>query len=205
MIVTYGGNSMRPHSMHPLKKVIILYIILNIQKNIALINHSIDRVFMSNEIINKGAERIQNELINYGITTKFIEFSASTRTAQEAADAIGCNIAQIIKSLVFCTDKTNQPILILASGINRVNEKIIEQLIGKKIKKANADFVKMVTGFAIGGVPPLGHAQKITTFIDKDLLQYDQVWAAAGTPHTVFCLNSSNLVRITDGTITCIQ
>jgi len=95
--------------------------------------------------------------------------------------------------------------LVLTSGVNRVNEKTIEQLGGEKIKKADADFVRTVTGFTIGGVPPVGHAQKITTFIDEDLLQYDQVWAAAGTPHTVFCLKSSDLARITDGTIACIK
>jgi len=156
-------------------------------------------------IINKSVERVQNKLMGYGITTTIVEFSASTRTAQEAADAIGCTVAQIVKSLIFCTQQTNQPILVLTSGVNRVNEKIIEQLVGEKIKKADADFVRTVTGFAIGGVPPVGHTQKIMTFIDEDLLQYDQVWAAAGTPHTVFCLNSSDLVRITDGTIACIQ
>jgi prolyl-tRNA editing enzyme YbaK/EbsC (Cys-tRNA(Pro) deacylase) len=156
-------------------------------------------------IINKNVERVQNKLMDYGITTKIVEFSASTRTAQEAADAIGCTIAQIVKSLIFCTQQTNQPILVLTSGVNRVNEKIIEQLVGEKIKKADADFVRTVTGFAIGGVPPVGHAQKIMTFIDEGLLQYDQVWAAAGTPHTVFCLNSSDLVRIADGTVACIQ
>jgi len=156
-------------------------------------------------IINKSVEKVQSTLMGYGITTKIVEFSASTRTAQEAADAIGCTVAQIVKSLIFCTREANQPILVLTSGVNRVNEKTIEQLVGERIKKADADFVRTVTGFAIGGVPPVGHTQKIMTFIDEDLLQYDQVWAAAGTPYTVFCLNSSDLARITDGTVACIQ
>ena len=160
---------------------------------------------MADKIINKGTEKVQEQLNSYGITTKIIEFSESTRTAQDAADAIGCSIAQIVKSLIFCTQQTHKPILVLTSGVNRVNEKIIEQLVGEKIKKADADFTRTVTGFAIGGVPPIAHAQKITTFIDKALLQYQQVWAAAGTPHTVFCLNPSDLVRITDGTIISVQ
>jgi prolyl-tRNA editing enzyme YbaK/EbsC (Cys-tRNA(Pro) deacylase) len=158
-------------------------------------------VFMVDEITSKSVETVQEKLMSYGIATKIIEFSASTRTAQEAADAIGCTVAQIVKSLIFCTQQTNQPILVLASGVNRVNEKVIEQLVGEKIKKADADFVRTVTGFAIGGVPPIGHTQKITTFIDEDLLQYEHVWAAAGTPHTVFSLSSSELARITEGTI----
>jgi prolyl-tRNA editing enzyme YbaK/EbsC (Cys-tRNA(Pro) deacylase) len=155
--------------------------------------------------VSKSVEKVQEKLTSYGITTKIVEFSASTRTAQEAADAIGCTVAQIVKSLIFCTQQTNQPVLVLTSGINRVNEKVIEQLVGEKIKKADADFTRAVTGFAIGGIPPVGHAQKITAFIDEDLLQYEQVWAAAGTPHTVFSLPSSDLARITDGTVARIQ
>ncbi len=160
---------------------------------------------MMDEVINKSIEKVQKELTNFGLTAKIIQFSASTRTAQDAADAIGCSIAQIVKSLIFCTQQTHKPILVLTSGINRVNEKVIEELIGEKIKKADADFTRTVTGFVIGGVPPVAHAQKITTFIDKDLLQYQQVWAAAGTPHAVFCLNSSDLVRLTDGIIISVQ
>src|SRR5438132_8065851 len=152
---------------------------------------------MSHEITNKSVEKVQAALTHYGLNTKIVKFPATTRTAQEAANEIGCDIAHIVKSLIFCTQETHQPILVLTSGINRVNEKTIEQLVGEKIKRADADFVRQVTGFAIGGVPPFAHAQKITTFIDEDLLQYDQVWAAAGTPHTVFCLPSSELARVT--------
>jgi len=156
---------------------------------------------MSNEIINKNIEKVQTTLTNFGIQTKIVEFSESTRTAQDAANAIGCTVAQIVKSLIFCTEKTQQPILVLTSGVNRVNEKVIEQLVGEKIKKADADFTKRVTGFVIGGVPPIGHAQNILTFIDEDLLQHTTVWAAAGTPHAVFSLDSRDLARITNGTI----
>jgi prolyl-tRNA editing enzyme YbaK/EbsC (Cys-tRNA(Pro) deacylase) len=160
---------------------------------------------MSDVTTSKSVEKVQETLNNYGIATKIIEFSASTRTAQDAADTIGCSVAQIVKALIFCTQQTQQPVLVLTSGVNRVNEKVIEQLVGEKIKKADADFTRTVTGFAIGGVPPIAHAQKIMTFIDKDLLQYEQVWAAAGTPHAVFCLNASDLTRITDGTVATIQ
>lgn len=157
------------------------------------------------EITSKSVEKVQDTLTQFGLTTKIIQFSASTRTAQDAADAIGCDVAQIVKSLIFCTQETHKPILVLTSGINRVNEKVIEQQVGEKIKKADADFTRTVTGYAIGGVPPIAHAQKILTFIDKDLLQYQQVWAAAGTPHAVFCLNSADLVRLTGGTIIAVQ
>jgi len=156
---------------------------------------------MSDEIKSTSVHKVEEVLKSYEISTKIVQFSESTRTAQEAADAIGCTIAQIVKSLIFCTEKTHKPILVLTSGINRVNEKNIEALVGEKIKKADAEFTRNVTGFAIGGVPPVGHAQKITTFIDEDLLQYKEVWAAAGTPHTVFCLNASDLPRITDGVV----
>ncbi len=156
---------------------------------------------MSVEITSKSAQKVNDILKDYGIDTKIVQFPESTRTAQEAANAIGCDIAHIVKSLIFCTEKTHQPILVLTSGINRVNEKIIESLVGEKIKKADAEFTRNVTGFAIGGVPPFGHLQKITTFIDEDLLQYKTVWAAAGTPHTVFSLIPSDLQRITDGAV----
>lgn len=166
-------------------------------------------IFMENlmfdEIMNKNVQKVQTALRAYGIDAKIVEFPQSTRTAQEAADAIGCTVAQIVKSLIFCTANTVQPILVLTSGVNRVNEKIIETLVGEKIKKADAEFTKNTTGFVIGGVAPIGHLQKIRTFIDEDLLQYAQVWAAAGTPHTVFCLNSSDLQRITDGVVVKIK
>ena len=154
-----------------------------------------------NHINNKSVQKVQQELAALGLDTQIVEFSESTRTAQDAANAIGCEIAHIVKSLIFCTQTTHKPVLVLTSGINRVNEKMIEELVGEKIKKADADFTREVTGFAIGGVPPIGHAQQITTIIDEDLLKYPVVWAAAGTPHTVFSLRSSDLVAITKGIV----
>ena len=156
---------------------------------------------MTDHINNKSVQKVYNALLSFGLNPQIIEFPESTRTAQDAANAIGCEVAHIVKSLIFCTQETNQPVLVLTSGINRVNEKMIEQLVGEKIKKADADFAREVTGFAIGGVPPVAHVQQITTIIDCDLLQYETLWAAAGTPNTVFSLQSSDLVNITQGRV----
>lgn len=151
--------------------------------------------------LTKNAQSIQNILATKGLSLKVVEFATSTRTALDAAQTIGCHVAQIVKSLIFCTKNTHRPMLILASGFNRVDEKIIEDSIGEKIVKADADFTRDITGFAIGGIPPIGHKQPIETYIDQDLLQYDQVWAAAGTPHALFSLPSKELAPLTNGKI----
>ncbi|MCA1645045.1 MAG: YbaK/EbsC family protein [Chloroflexi bacterium] len=127
------------------------------------------------------------------------EFAASTATAGDAATAIGTTVGRIVKSLVFMAG--HQPLLVLASGPNRVDLDKLSRLLGKPITRANADQVRTLTGFAIGGVPPVGHAQRLTTFVDRDLLHYDEVWAAAGTPHMVFSIAPHDLVRITDGLV----
>jgi prolyl-tRNA editing enzyme YbaK/EbsC (Cys-tRNA(Pro) deacylase) len=156
------------------------------------------------ESLSKSAQSVQESLLKHGLQCKVIELAASTRTAQEAATALNCTVAQIVKSLIFRTLPDNQPILVLASGVNRVNEKAVAAIIGKEIAKADADFTRSVTGFAIGGIPPAGHTQKITTYIDQDLLKLDELWAAAGTPHAVFKLHARDLPRITQGTIISI-
>lgn len=158
-----------------------------------------------NHMLSKNAQKIQNTLFAHGLTLQVLELASSTRTAQEAAHSIGCKVGQIAKSLLFKTTKTNKPILIIASGINRVNEKIIAQHIGEEIIKADADFTRNVTGFAIGGIPPIGHAQQVETFIDQDLLHYVNIWAAAGTPHAVFTIPSQKLVSLTHGTVIAIK
>ncbi|BCA96395.1 cys-tRNA(pro)/cys-tRNA(cys) deacylase [Legionella antarctica] len=128
--------------------------------------------------LRKSAKAVQDALSKKGLAFKVIELSSSTRTANDAAATLGCDVAQIVKSLLFRSKKTNQPILILASGINRVNEKTIEHQVGEKIIKADADFTREITGFAIGGVPPIGHKIKITTiFIDEELMKYETLWA----------------------------
>lgn len=135
--------------------------------------------------LKKPAARVQAVLDEFGYELNVTEFPESTRTAQEAADAIGCTVGQIAKSLIFKGKTSQKPILIITSGANRVNEKKVKEYIGEKLGKADADFVREHTGFAIGGVPPVGHIKPITTYIDEDLMQYDEIWAAAGTPNSV--------------------
>jgi len=151
--------------------------------------------------LKKSAERVQTVLNEFGFDLNVVEFSDSTRTAQEAANAIGCTVGQIAKSLIFKGKTSQKPILIIASGTNRVNEKAIKEYTGEKLEKADAEFVLEHTGFAIGGIPPVGHTKPITTFIDEDLMQYDEIWAAAGTPNAVFKLTPKILVEITKGSI----
>src|SRR5271155_1215306 len=127
------------------------------------------------------------------------EFDAGTRTAADAAAAGGCGVAQIAKSLIFRTRETNRPVLVVASGANRVDEKRIAAEIGERIARADADFVREATGFAIGGVPPVGHKTKPIVLIEESLMQLDEIWAAAGTPNAVFRLTPSDLVKLTGG------
>ncbi|WP_238904782.1 YbaK/EbsC family protein [Clostridium sp. YIM B02506] len=155
--------------------------------------------------LKKSAEKVQSVLNEFGFELNVIELSDSTRTAQEAANTIGCTISQIAKSLIFQGKTTKNPILIIASGTNRINEKAIKEYIGEKLGKADADFVLEHTGFAIGGIPPIGHKTPITTFIDEDLMQYEEIWAAAGTPNAVFKLTPKILSEITKGNIICVK
>ena len=145
------------------------------------------------------AKRVQKALAAAGISAQAVELSESTRTANDAAAAVGCQVAQIVKSLVF--RRGDAPLLILASGSNRVDEKLIAAHLNDTIAKADAGFVRATTGYAIGGVPPLGHATPIETLIDEDLLRFDTVWAAAGTPRSVFPIDPRELVRATGGRV----
>jgi prolyl-tRNA editing enzyme YbaK/EbsC (Cys-tRNA(Pro) deacylase) len=131
-----------------------------------------------------------------------LEFTESTRTAEEAAAAIGCTVAQIAKSLIFRTAETDRPVLVVASGANRVDEKKVAQAIGEKIARADADFVRVKTGYSIGGVPPVGHLSPPIVLLDKDLLNFDSIWAAAGTPNAVFRLTPAQLLDLTQGKFT---
>ena len=144
-------------------------------------------------------ERVRAALKTAGIAARIQEFATSTRTAQEAADSIGVHVGQIVKSLLFLAGRV--PVLALVSGTNRVDLARLESLTGAAIRKADANAVRDATGFAIGGVPPTGLSRAIRTFIDRDLLQYDVVWAAAGTPRHVFPVGPQDLVRITAGAI----
>lgn len=155
--------------------------------------------------LSKSAQSIQDSLTKKGAHFKVVELPESTRTAAEAAAAIGCKIEQIVKSLIFKTKETNMPILVLASGPNRVDEKMIEAEVGEKISKADADYTREVTGFAIGGIPPMGHKQELRTFIDQDLLKFEELWAAAGTPHAVFSLKPVDLETLTKGKVIAVH
>ncbi len=132
-----------------------------------------------------------------------LEFDLGTRTAADAAAAIGCTVAQIAKSLVFRAN-SGKSVLVIASGVNRVNEKKAAALVGESIARADAEFVREATGFAIGGVPPVGHATTPVALIDQDLMAFEEIWAAAGTPNAVFRLTPADLVALTQGTIAAI-
>ncbi len=156
---------------------------------------------MTNHPLSPSALRVQQALETQGFDLQVLELPDSTRTAVDAAQAVGCQVGQIVKSLIFKAKRSERPVLVVASGANRVNERIIEGLIAEPLGKADADFVRQHTGFAIGGVPPVGHIQPLLTFIDQDLLQFDEIWAAAGTPNAVFRLSPKDLARMTGGQV----
>ncbi len=151
------------------------------------------------------ARQFQEILKSKGYSNQVIQMPESTHSAIAAANAIKCDVAQIVKSLIFRGKRTGAPILVLASGRNRVDMKKLKALIGEKPSKADADFVRLHTGFAIGGVPPLGHTSQMQTFLDEDLLQHAELWAAAGTPFALFKLTPDELQTMTGGTVADIR
>ncbi len=145
-------------------------------------------------------QKITEQLEELGIKgTEIKEFPSSTRTAQDAATTIGCSVAEIAKSLVFEGVATGAPVIVVLSGACKVSEELMKKLLGEEIKRATPEFVREHTGYAIGGVPPFGHNRKIRTIIDSGLLQYQQVWAAAGTPNAVFSIAPKDLVKASAG------
>ncbi len=156
-------------------------------------------------ILPPSAQRVQDALDAIGVTLQVITMPSSTRTSAEAAEAVGCEVGQIAKSLVFRGKTSDNPLLVIASGSNRVDEKKLAALFGEKIDKPDADYVRARTGYVIGGVPPLGHAEPLHTLIDEDLLQYTEIWAAAGTPNALFRLNPAQLVEITTGRVADVK
>jgi prolyl-tRNA editing enzyme YbaK/EbsC (Cys-tRNA(Pro) deacylase) len=155
--------------------------------------------------LSPSAQKIQEQLKSLGYDYTVIEHAESTRTAQEAADRAGCELGQIVKSLIFKGKDSGKPILVLTSGANRVDEKRISEYAGEAIGRADADFVRSVTGFAIGGVPPVGHIQTMETYIDEDFLQYPTIWAAAGTPKAIFELKTEDLPKMTGGNMVRVK
>lgn len=142
-------------------------------------------------------QRVLFTLREAGLQTEVRQFAESTRTAQDAAAAIGTTVAQIVKSLVFLSG--DRPVLALVSGGNQLDPAKLSRLTGGEIRKADAALVRRATGYVIGGVPPAGFPHPIETFIDRDLLRYEEVWAAAGTPHHVFRTTPQELIRLTGG------
>jgi len=143
--------------------------------------------------------RVADALVAAGIEANILELAESTRTAEEAAAAIGTSVPRIVKSLVFMAD--DDPLLALVSGSNRLDTTRLGKVLGKTIGRADAARVREATGFAIGGVPPVGHSAPLAVVIDRDLLAFDVVWAAAGTPHAVFSIAPVDLVRVTGGEV----
>jgi prolyl-tRNA editing enzyme YbaK/EbsC (Cys-tRNA(Pro) deacylase) len=151
--------------------------------------------------VTQSALKVQAAL---GNKFEVLEFDATTRTAADAAAAIGCTVAEIAKSLIFRGLISNRPVLVVASGVNRVDETKVAEAVGEKIARADADFVREATGFAIGGVPPVGHENPPTVLIDQSLMAFAEIWAAAGTPNAVFRLTPSDLIDLTGGRIAAI-
>jgi len=143
------------------------------------------------------ANRVQLALHKAGLTISVRQVKASTRTAEEAAAVIGCDVGQIVKSMVFRGCESGRAYLILASGKNRVNENKCFLLLGERIEQATPVFVREKTGFAIGGVPPLGHSSQIPTWMDQALLRFQTLWASAGSPHVVFSITPKDLAQVT--------
>lgn len=158
----------------------------------------------------ESVERVREALAALGLQTEIREFSASTRTSADAAAAIGCSVAQIAKSLVFRAKPSGRAVLVMASGANRVDEAKLAAALGETIGKADAEFVRAETGFAIGGVSPIGHDRgalgtRLKTFIDEDLMSLSEIWAAAGSPNSVFRLTPQDLLRVTEGQILALK
>jgi len=148
------------------------------------------------------ATKVSQAALELGLDIQVIEFDQTTRTAADAAAAIGCQVGQIVKSLLFTVKGT--PVMTLVSGDNRLDDRKLAALyeVGRKwVRRANAEVVKQVTGYTIGGVPPFGHQEPLPIFIDRDLLAYEVVWAAAGTPHAVFAIPPTKLVNVTSGSV----
>ena len=148
-------------------------------------------------------EKVQAAITEHGLDRRVIELPVHARTSQQAADALGVTVGQIVKSLVFTAD--DRPVLVAASGANRVDERRLGELAGGKIRRADPATVKRATGYTIGGVPPIALASALPVYVDRDLLGYVLVYAAAGLPECVFPIAPQELVRATGGTVVDIK
>jgi prolyl-tRNA editing enzyme YbaK/EbsC (Cys-tRNA(Pro) deacylase) len=154
------------------------------------------------EFTSPTVRRVQEALAALGLGHEIVDLGQSARTVADAARAVGCRVDQIAKSLVFRLRESGRPLLVVASGAHRVNEARVAGLVGEALERADADFVRAETGFAIGGVAPVGHVKPVTTLIDEHLFTFEEIWAAAGHPNTVFRLRPADLVTMTGGRVT---
>jgi prolyl-tRNA editing enzyme YbaK/EbsC (Cys-tRNA(Pro) deacylase) len=149
------------------------------------------------EKLQNSVDRVTQTLKDLGIDTEILTFEESTKTSQEAADAAGCELAQIAKSIIFRSKKTDKAVLVITSGANRVDTKLIRDHLGEKPDKADADFVREKTGYVIGGVPAIAHNEDPIVFFDETLNQFDEIWSAAGSPYSIYKIKTEDLIRIT--------
>lgn len=151
--------------------------------------------------LSASAARVQRALADCGLELTVMEMPEATRTAAQAAAVVGCRVAQIAKSIIFRAPQSGRHVLVVTSGANRVDTGKVSALLGEPLEKADAAFVREMTGYVIGGVPPLGHAHPPVTFLDRDLLGHETIWAAAGTPHALFRLTPAELERACGGAV----
>ena len=157
------------------------------------------------EISSATVRRVQEALQALGLGHEVVDLGLSARTAADAAGAVGCRVDQIAKSLVFRLRESGRPLLVVTSGAHRVNETKVAALVGEVLDRADADFVRAETGFAIGGVAPVGLVKPVVTLIDEHLLTFEEIWAAAGHPNTVFRLRPADLVAMTGGRVAAVS
>ena len=160
---------------------------------------------MAGPILSRSAQVVQDALAARGFAHQVVESEHPTRTAKEAAQAVGCRVGQIAKSLVFRGAQSGCAVLVIASGANRVDEGKLASEVGEPVEKPDAEFVRERTGFAIGGVPPLGHREPLPALIDEDLLKHEEIWAAAGNPNALFRLAPADLLAMTQGRVIAVR
>jgi prolyl-tRNA editing enzyme YbaK/EbsC (Cys-tRNA(Pro) deacylase) len=163
------------------------------------------RLEISTPALPPSVVRVVDAAHSLGLTIAPKLMGASTRTAQEAAAACGCAVAQIVKSLLFIGSDSGRSYLLLVSGANRANERAMVDILGEPLKRPGAEAVRAITGFSIGGVPPFGHLQSSPVLLDETLLAFDVVWAAAGHPNAVFPVGPRDLARATDAKVTKVD
>lgn len=160
---------------------------------------------MRNNDLSKSVLVVKNWFFKNNFEINIVWLDETARTAKEASERLNCEIAEIAKSLVFKVKKSNEAVLVVASGVNYVNEEKISKYLGEEIERPDANFVKETTGFTIGGIPPVAHKTKMKIFLDEDLFQFKNVWAAAGHPHAVFKTTAKDLEKMTNGKVVSVK